>query len=62
MDKPSDLIRRARQSRRLRYTHTTKADADAPKPVVPTADPAARHGVYSQLMRSHDRMHTRHLG
>ena len=61
MENPGEMLRRARQNKRK----------PAVKPVRETAVPEKEHSVriphsghsgYSALMRSHDRMGTRHIG
>lgn len=53
---PGELLRRARESARLRRTPPAPSpqENDAPS-FVP------RHAVYSALMRSHDRVNTQHI-
>lgn len=62
MENPGALLRRAEQNRRLK--------AVLPRPEMPAQEaermaPAPRHvsshASYTALMRSHDRMHTRHI-
>lgn len=60
MENPGDLIRRARANRQRRaiYIAPPQAAENAPRP----PQPPLRRGSYTALMRSHDRVHTRHLG
>lgn len=53
---PRELLRRARESAKLRRTPAAPQpqEDDAPS-FVP------RHAVYSALMRSHDRINTQHI-
>ncbi len=64
MNYPAELIRRARESRR--QPHPPAQEESHPAAELREPQPAAtwqaRHGVYDQLMRSHDRVHTRHIG
>ena len=61
---PAELIRRAREMRRM---HRPGADRDAPARCEEERSEAqrtpwqSRHANYERLMRSHDRLHPRHL-
>ena len=59
MATPSQLIRMAERNSRLRKLYRTR-QTDREEEL--TAKPLpTRHAAYSSLMRSHDRMGTRHL-
>ena len=60
---PTELIRRARENRRMqRPIARREAPEDGAERANPERAPwQSRHGSYDQLMRSHDRMHSRHL-
>lgn len=64
MTYPAELIRRARENRRQPHPPAREESRPAAEPREPSAPGTwqARHGVYDQLMRSHDRVHTRHIG
>lgn len=61
---PAELIRRARELRRM---WQSGADRDAParcageRAEAQRAPWQSRHANYDRLMRSHDRLHPRHL-
>ncbi len=61
---PWELIRRAQANRRQprplvrQENHTVAEQRELPVPETWQT----RHGAYDRLMRSHDRVHTRHLG
>ncbi len=60
---PTELIRRARENRRMQRPI---ARSEAPEDGAERANPEratwqSRHGNYDRLMRSHDRLHPRHL-
>lgn len=60
MENPGTLIRRARLSRGLRPRAIVDREQENPKPsAVPRY--ATGHASYTALMRSHDRVHTRHI-
>ena len=60
---PTELIRRAREMRRMRKPPAPAKDAEsAPQRQIGESAPwRSRHGSYDRLMRSHDRVHPRHL-
>ena len=59
MEKPADLIRRAAMKRRLMHR---REQQDEPQPLQDAPpQPISRHASYTALMRSHDRMGTRHI-
>lgn len=61
---PGELIRRARQSRQ-QARPAVRQELQAPEARREATAPQAwqsRHGTYDRLMRSHDRVHTRHIG
>ena len=61
MARPSELIRRAEESRRFRRAQRHKNEA-AEGEIAPLARPLpTNHSSYSRLMQSHDRIRTRHL-
>lgn len=54
MEKPSELIRRARANQNRKTSPEPRMESlRQPVPL--------RHGAYSELMRSHDRVATRHV-
>ena len=60
---PTELIRRARENRRMQRPF---ARSEAPEDGAERANPErapwqSSHGNYDRLMRSHDRLHPRHL-
>ena len=60
---PTELIRRARENRRMQRPIARR---EAPEDGAERANPEhvpwqSRHGNYDRLMRSHDRLHPRHL-
>ena len=60
---PTELIRRARENRRIQRPIARR---EAPEDGAERANPErvpwqSRHGNYDRLMRSHDRLHPRHL-
>lgn len=55
-ENPGELLRRARESARRAAPAPQPKQADEGQSFVP------RHGAYSALMRSHDRVSTRHIG
>lgn len=58
---PSKLIRRAEESRRLRRVYAHRNE-ETQVHLTPLARPLpTNHASYSRLMRSHDRIRTRHL-
>ena len=57
---PAELIRRAWDMRRMR--RPTEARGEAARQAEAERTPGqSRHANYDRLMRSHDRMHPRHL-
>ena len=60
---PTELIRRARENRRMKRPPAPReaAGEGAERTNAERAPWQNRHGSYDQLMRSHDRMHSRHL-
>ncbi len=62
MDGPRDLLRRAANSRRRASAAPEAAVPTATEPVaLPRAAVHEGHATYTALMRSHDRLRTRHL-
>ncbi len=63
MDRPGELIRRAtgRMKGILRRELPRSEEAAPPQENLPPPVPVSRHGSYTALMRSHDRVHTRHI-
>lgn len=63
MEGPGELIRRAakREGRRAHPLREQKMEAPPQEESLPTPPPVSRHGSYTALMRSHDRVHTRHI-
>ena len=64
MDRPGELIRRAssREGRIPRQTHRQRDESMCREEELPPAPrPVSRHSSYTALMRSHDRVHTRHI-
>ena len=60
---PTELIRRARETRRMKKPSAPREGTEG-QPQRSDAEYApwrSRHGSYDQLMRSHDRVHPRHL-
>ena len=58
---PSRLIRRAEERRRFRRMHA-HCNEETQEQLTPIARPlSTNHASYSRLMRSHDRIRTRHL-
>lgn len=66
MATPRELLGRAENRRPIpapsqqKRSHPEPAEPDAARVIVP--QPIRQNSVYRQLMRSHDRVHTRHLG
>ena len=60
---PTELIRRARENRRMKKppVRSEGAQEAAQQPGTERAPWQSRHASYDKLMRSHDRMHSRHL-
>ena len=60
---PTELIRRARETRRMMKPPAIREDAQGrmQRSDAENVPWRSRHGSYDQLMRSHDRMHSRHL-
>lgn len=58
MENPGDLLRRAQRSRRFRIASKPSVEQEKTE-----AAPVHRssHASYTALMRSHDRMRTRHI-
>ena len=63
MENPERLIRRAAQKSRLMrpQQETQERTQEAQEDILPAPPPPTRHGTYTALMRSHDRVHTRHI-
>lgn len=62
MDHPADLLRRAERSRRQKNIPVPAAAAEHAPPKLPAAPRhTSSHSSYTALMRSHDRMATRHI-
>jgi len=66
MDNPGELIRRAGKKRKLSPppeagTQPTPVQEAAPRALELRPVPLSRHGSYTALMRSHDRVATRHI-
>lgn len=71
MNRPSELLLRAKRQRRPHIAPAAQPPAPAPvAPVAPVepesaerhaAPQPAGHALYRELMRSHDRMGTRHV-
>lgn len=57
---PSELIRRAQELRRIREA-TLRREQRTEQASGEHAPFRSRHGNYDKLMRSHDRLHPRHL-
>ena len=59
MENPGEMLRRAREGgKRI----LKKQDHQFPvQEALPMPPPVSRHGSYTALMRSHDRVHTRHV-
>ena len=60
---PTELIRRARETRRMKKLPAIREGTEGrmQRSDAEYAPWRSRHGSYDQLMRSHDRMHSRHL-
>ena len=60
---PTELIRRARENRRMKKPPVRSEGAQdaAQQPESAPVSWQSLHGNYDRLMRSHDRMHPRHL-
>ena len=58
MERPGELLRRARESRRA--APYVRAEAEPAPPRVRSEIPGG-HSSYTALMRSHDRVRTQHL-
>ena len=54
---PRELVRRAAQNRREKPSLPAAGEANAPRAMAVQS----HHATYTALMRSHDRMRTRHL-
>ena len=74
MNNPREILNRAVRARRNHAPAAPARPAPAPQPAVPAPQPPAKppvegraeprsggHALYRELMRSHDRMGTRHL-
>ena len=59
MDRIGDMLARALENQRKQAARATAAQTNA----LPQAQsaPASIHASYTALMRSHDRVHTRHI-
>ena len=60
MENPAKLLRRAQQNRRAPAIRPAAAREEVQTP--PSPPHQSSHASYSALMRSHDRVHTRHIG
>ena len=60
MENPGELIRRAGNKRKLAPPRERMPEPPAQR-VEPRPAPVSRHSSYTALMRSHDRMSTRHI-
>lgn len=58
MEKIEDILQRARRNRGRRQAIKPSEKMEAPRR---NADRSEHHGGYDALMRSHDRMHSRHI-
>ncbi len=60
---PTELIRRARENRRMRrpIARSEAQEQGVERANSERAPWQSRHGNYDRLMRSHDRLHPRHL-
>lgn len=58
MEKIEDILQRARRNRGRRQAMKPSEKAEAPRR---NADCSEGRGGYGALMRSHDRMHSRHI-
>lgn len=60
---PTELIRRARENRRMKRppARSGAPEGEAGRTSAERTPWQSRHGSYDRLMRSHDRMHPRHL-
>lgn len=63
MENPGSLLQRARNNRRFRAV-SNSFQMREPEKKAPVSEPVHRssHASYTALMRSHDRMRTRHIG
>lgn len=61
MEKPSEILRRARVNRRAN-THRQKRLPEKMLGQASKLQQAGSHANYSALMRSHDRARSRHIG
>ena len=63
MEGPGELIRRAanRPGRMAHPPGERRENAPLQEESLPVPQPISRHGSYTALMRSHDRVHTRHI-
>lgn len=60
---PSELIQKAQHARMLGKMHEARQTESfgVEEPVLPAQPAPTNHANYSRLMRSHDRIRTRHL-
>lgn len=60
---PTELIRRARENGRMKKPPVRREtpEGEAERAAAARAPWQSRHANYDRLMRSHDRMHPRHL-
>lgn len=59
---PSELIHKVKRSREMRRFHVQVSEQRSTEGEMPLAPPMpTNHANYSRLMRSHDRMGSRHL-
>lgn len=60
MERVGNILSSARENRRRQFLRM-EAHSHEILPAAPPQPPAPRHGGYTALMRSHDRVHTRHI-
>lgn len=62
MEGPEELIRKASERRRnAAYRPAAAREETSGQEAGPPPAPVSRHSSYTALMRSHDRMRTRHI-
>lgn len=61
MENPGELIRRAREKRKYIHREAERESPPEEEKLPPMPPPLFRHSNYTALMRSHDRVHTRHV-
>lgn len=59
MDNPAKLVKQARMNRSSRRAAPAATQMEEPRRI--SVQPASGHANYSALMRSHDRMNSRHI-